>query len=74
MKGQSEMDEVKGILESKTFWSATLAILAGVLGIFHYSFSATDQASLVDMIAGLAASLGGVGAIIGRVMASKKIA
>ncbi len=67
------MDSVKGILESKTVWSAAIAILAGVLGIFHYSLSVADQQQLVDLIAGLAAAVGGLGAIIGRIVASKKI-
>ncbi len=67
------MDGFKSILESRTFWGAAVALLAGVLAIFHYSLSADDQAQLVDIIAGVGAAAGGLVAIIGRVLASKKI-
>ncbi len=67
------MDGFKSILASKTFWGAALAIAAGVVGLFGYDLSAADQATLLDYAAGGGAMVGGVIAIVGRVVASKKI-
>ena len=67
------MDDFKSLLASKTFWGGVIALLAGVLGIFGYTLSADDQQALIDLGVGIAASIGGVIAIWGRVKASKKI-
>ena len=58
---------------SKTVWGGLIAIIAGVLGFFGYQLLPADQTALVDCGAALAASLGGVIAIWGRVRASKMI-
>lgn len=63
----------KSLFVSKTFWGGLIAIIAGVLGFFGYQLLPADQAALVDGGAALAASLGGVIAIWGRVKASKII-
>lgn len=67
------MDGIKSIFASKTFWGAAAAVIAGGLGILHYSLSPADQASLVDIGTGIAAAVGGIIAIVGRVLASKSI-
>ncbi|MEX1206541.1 MAG: hypothetical protein WEB85_14950 [Dongiaceae bacterium] len=67
------MDGFKSILASKTFWGALLAIAAGVLGMFGFDLPAADQATLLDYVGGGGAMVGGVIAIVGRVVASKKI-
>lgn len=67
------MDDFKSIFSSKTFWGGLLAIVAGVLGFFGYTMGTEDQAMLVDSIAAVAAAVGGVIAIWGRVKASKVI-
>ena len=67
------MDDVKSIFASRTFWGGIIAVLAGVLGFFGYELAGSDQAALIDCGAAVAASLGGVIAIWGRVKASRKI-
>ena len=67
------MNDAKSLLLSKTFWGALAAVLAGVLGLFGYAFSPEDTGALIDLIAGLAAAGGGLVAIVGRVVASKRI-
>ena len=67
------MDDFKSIFASRTFWGGLLAIMAGVLGFFGWTLTADDQQALVDLGVSVAASLGGVVAIWGRVRASKQI-
>ena len=67
------MFDEKSWWASKTVWGGLIAIIAGVLGFFGYQLLPADQTALVDGGAALAASLGGVIAIWGRVRASKKI-
>ena len=67
------MSEVKTLLSSKTFWGAFVAVLAGALSLFGYQLAAEDQAQLVNAVSGIAAALGGLVAIYGRIVASKRI-
>ena len=67
------MSEVKTLLASKTFWGAFVAVLAGALSLFGYQLAAEDQAQLVNAVSGIAAAAGGVVAIYGRIVASKRI-
>lgn len=67
------MNGIKNILASRTFWGGLLAIVAGLLGLFGFEFSGADQATAVDYVAGVGAMAGGFIAIIGRIIASKKI-
>lgn len=67
------MSEIKSLLASKTIWGALIAVFAGVLSLAGYSISADDQASLLELAAGLASTTGGAFAIYGRIKASKKI-
>ena len=67
------MDDFKSLWASKTFWGGLIAVLAGVLGFFGYQLLPDDQAALVEGGSAVAAAIGGVIAIWGRVKASKKI-
>jgi hypothetical protein len=67
------MNEFKALTQSKAFWGAVVAIGGGALGISHYSLSAADAAQAVDLISSVAGAVGGLVAIYGRVVASKKI-
>lgn len=83
------MDGVKGLLASKTFWGGAVALLAGVLGMFGYTFDGVDQASMADSATAVAADIatgnwqhlfssvgaviGGAWAIYGRIKATKLI-
>lgn len=67
------MDEYKGALASKAVWGGIIAILASVAAIWGFKVSPDDQARLVDIIIAIAAGLGGIMAIWGRVTAKKLI-
>ena len=58
---------------SRTVWGGLIALIAGVLGVFGYTLLPSDQAALIDGGSALAASLGGIIAIWGRVKASKRL-
>ena len=67
------MDDFKSLFASRTFWGGVIAVLAGVLGFFGYELGGPDQAALIEAGAAVAAAVGGVIAIWGRVKASKLI-
>ena len=67
------MEDNKSWWMSKTVWGGIIALIAGAAGVFGYTLLPEDQAALVDGGAALAASIGGVIAIWGRVRASKQI-
>lgn len=67
------MDDFKSLFVSKTFWGGLIAVVAGVLGFFGYQIGGQDQSAIIEAGAGIAASIGGLIAIIGRVKASKLI-
>lgn len=68
-----ELIPTKSLLHSKTVWSAVIAILAGLSAAFGHDIAPADQAELVNSISGLIAAGGGIGAIVGRVVARKRI-
>ncbi len=67
------MSEVKTLFSSKTFWGAFVAVLAGALPLLGYQIGAADQAELINSVSGLASAAGGLFAIYGRIVASKRI-
>ena len=67
------MDDFKSLFASRTFWGGALAVVAGILGFFGYQIGGPDQAALIEAGSAIAASVGGVIAIWGRVKASKII-
>lgn len=62
------MNDVKGILQSKTVWGAAIAVIATLAQIAGYDIG--DQNGLVEQIV---AVIGGVLAIYGRVTAVAKL-
>jgi hypothetical protein len=68
------MDEFKTLTQSKTFWGAVVALGGSALGLGHYTLTPADAASAVDLISGIVSAAGGLVAIYGRIVASKKIA
>lgn len=67
------MDDFKSIFVSKTFWGGLMAVAAGIFSFFGYELGSADQQAVIETGAAVAASLGGLIAIIGRVKASKLI-
>jgi len=67
------MDGMKDILMSKGVWGGIIAMAAGLLGLLGYRVVPADAELLVEALVGVAAAVGGIIAIVGRVVASKKI-
>ena len=67
------MDDFKSLFASRTFWGGVIAVLAGVLGFFGYELGGQDRAAIIEAGSAIAAAVGGVIAIWGRVKASKLI-
>ena len=68
--------ESRGALKAAAllaFVGARLALLGGALGFLGWTLTADDQQALIDLGVSIAASVGGVVAIYGRIKASKKI-
>jgi hypothetical protein len=72
-KRGTEMNEVKSLVESRTFWGAVVALLASGLSLLHYTLTSADAASLTELLTALGAAAGTAFAIYGRVVASKRI-
>lgn len=67
------MEGVKSALTSKAVWGGIIAVGAGLAGLIGYQIAPTDQANLVDLLTSIAAGIGGVVAIVGRIVATKRI-
>lgn len=67
------MDGIKGALQSKTVWGALLAVAGALAGMFHLNFGAAEQAQALDSIYAIVSAVGGLLAVYGRVVATKKI-
>ena len=67
------MSDVKTLFSSKTIWGALVAVLAGALSLFGFQIGAADQTELINAASGLASAAGGLFAIYGRIVASKRI-
>lgn len=66
--------DTKSLWASKTVWGGIIAVVASLAGIAGYTVSPADQASIVDLVTSVVALGGGALAIVGRILASKKIA
>lgn len=69
----ADFTDFKSALASKAVWGGIIAVVAGIVGLWGYSVSPADQASIVDAVSSIAAGVGGAIAIIGRILATKKI-
>lgn len=68
------MNDVKSALASKTVWGGILAVVAPIAGHFlHVSITDVDTQQLADILSGLVTAIGGVLAIVGRIVATKAI-
>ena len=67
------MNEFKALTESKTFWGAVVALAGSSLTLGRYTLTPADAAQAVDLLSGMAGAIGGLVAIYGRVVATKKI-
>ncbi|HKD28494.1 MAG TPA: hypothetical protein VKC66_21650 [Xanthobacteraceae bacterium] len=67
------MNEFKALTQSKTFWGAVMALCGSALTLGHYTLSPADAAQAVDLLSGIAGAVGGLIAIYGRIVATKKI-
>ena len=67
------MEEFKALTQSKTFWGAVIALGGSALMLGHYTLTPADAAQAVDLISGIASAVGGLIAIYGRVVATRKI-
>ena len=67
------MSDVKGFFSSKTIQAAILALGAGIAGLVGYSVTEADQSQLIELATSIAGIVGSIGAIYGRIVASKKI-
>jgi len=67
------MNEWKSWVASRTVWSAILALVGIVIGLFGYTFSTQDQADLLNILSPIVTVIGTFGTIYYRVTATKKI-
>lgn len=67
------MNDSKNFFASKTVWGGLIAVAATVATWFGYGIGTTDQAGLVDGLVAIGGAVGGILAIVGRVMASKTV-
>lgn len=67
------MDDTKPWYASSGVWGGLIAVVTTGLGFLHYSVSPADQVNIVQGLATAGGAIGGLIAVIGRVMASKKI-
>jgi hypothetical protein len=67
------MYDVKSIFASKTVWGGLIAVAAALLGLFGYTITPADQVAVVEAVAAIGSAVGGVLAIYGRIVATKRI-
>ena len=65
--------DTKSLLSSRGVWGGIIAVLAGLLGLLGYDVDADMKGQAVELFSGVGAGIGGVIAIVGRVLATKKI-
>jgi quinol-cytochrome oxidoreductase complex cytochrome b subunit len=58
--------------EMKGVWGGLIAVLAGIGGLFGYTIAPDDQEALTGILVGLAGSVGGIIAIIGRILKERR--
>ena len=59
---------------SKTVWGSLVAILAAFLGLWDFDIPARDQERVVELLVQIAGAGGGMLALVGRFMATRRLA
>jgi hypothetical protein len=67
------MDGAKSLLASRTCWGGAVAVASGILSLFGYAVSESDQVDIAAAIAGIGSLLGGIVAVYGRIRATKRV-
>lgn len=67
------MENVKGILQSRTIWGVIVSVLAGLLSKYGYEVTPELQDSLITSALDVVSVAGGLFAAYGRVKATKRI-
>ena len=67
------MYETKKWYQSKTVWGSVVTIGAAIAGVFGYGIDADTQGRIVENISSIVAAAGGLLALVGRLVADKKI-
>ena len=66
-------NDTKSILASRTVWAGLITMAAGIAQVYGYEFTADTQANILDIITGVVGCAAGVGAVLGRIAAKKRI-
>ena len=67
------MDSTKPWYQSKGVWGGIVAALAGLGGLFGFTVPEGEMPAITDALVGLAAAVGGLLAVYGRIAASSRI-
>lgn len=67
------MNGVKGLFASRTVWGILFSGLALVLNRWGFTVGPEEQATAINVILDIMAGVGGLYALYGRVVATKKI-
>jgi hypothetical protein len=67
------MYDTKSLFESRAVWGGAVAVLAGAASLLGYTVDPVAQASIVELVTGVASILGGALAVWGRIKATKRI-
>jgi hypothetical protein len=67
------LEETKPIWKSKGVWGGAIAVLAAFAGLAGYAVTPDRQAQILEAGALIASGVGGLVAVWGRVVATKRI-
>lgn len=67
------MDDVKAWYRSRTVWGALIAILASLANLAGVEVTAAEEVELADIATGIAAAVGGLMALLGRIGARRRV-
>lgn len=59
--------------QSRAVWGALIAIGSGVAALYGYHIAPQDQQTLIELLSALTSTVGGLIALIGRVLATHQI-
>ena len=65
--------DTKSIFASRGVWGALIAIIAAGGGLFGYTITPDQQVQIVETVAMIAAGIGGLVALWGRISATKRL-